>query len=227
MLARPELKPIGPWMKGMIVGYVEKQVERHRYLLSKRHWFVMHVSTQREFKIRNEIIELGYGAYCPHAMRKVRLIGERYRECRKPLFMGYMFASFDPDGEPWQSQIRHMEGVLRVFSIEDRPVPIPDYQMDLIQEAEQREREGKRRQLATIDAKPGDLVRIKDGPFASFFGIVLEVDQKHSRIKVEVNLFGRKTPAEFEADQIEVALDSPTGLNPSSRPQYRLPRSPR
>lgn len=227
MVEQQKLKPIGPWVRGMIVGYVERQEERRRYVLSRRKWFPIHVAAQREFKIRNEIIDLGYGAYCPYAMRKVRQIGEKYRQCRKPLFTGYMFANFDPDDEPWNGQIRHIDGVLRVFTIDERPVPIPDFQMDMILEAERREREGKRRKVAVIEAKPGDLVRVLDGPFIGFFGIVEEVDQNRGKIKAAMDIFGRPTPVEFDADQLEVALDSPRGLNPFCQPQYQRPRSPR
>jgi transcription termination/antitermination protein NusG len=223
-----KLKPIGPWVKGQIVGYVHKEQERQRYLLSKRRWFIVHVEPQREFKIRNAIIDLQYGAYCPYAMRKVRQIGEKYRECKKPIFVGYLFANFDPDDEPWHSHIRDMEGVLKVFTINERPVPVGDLEMDCIREAEQRERDRAHRKTpAEVRVSVGDFVQVKAGPFTGFFGFVTEVDAKHGNLKIELNIFSRPTPVELEGDQVEVALDSPRGLSPFSRPQYQRPRSPR
>jgi transcriptional antiterminator NusG len=79
-------------------------------------------------------------------------------------------------------------------------MPIPEHEADRIKG---QVAEGVERPKATISFEIGEKVRVNDGPFASFEGLVEEVDESRSRVKVAVSIFGRATPVELEYGQVD------------------------
>jgi transcriptional antiterminator NusG len=82
----------------------------------------------------------------------------------------------------------------------DRPAPIPDSQVDAIL---QRVQDGVEKPRPKVLYEPGEVVRVTDGPFTDFNGVVEEVDYDKSRVKVSVLIFGRSTPVDLEFGQVE------------------------
>lgn len=226
MQAAEKLKPIGPYLIGQVVEYIGRPASAlRRYHLSARRFHVVQTEPQQERRVEDSLEEMGFGSFVPRVPKKVRIIRERYRTVMRPMLVGYVLAGFAPD-EEWQ-QITYMRGVLRLFMIDDRPIPVGEFEMQCLREAEQRECAGTERTRKALWLKVDDFVQVKEGPFSSFFGLVVEVDQKRGVAKVEIDIFGRPTPVELEGDQVEVILDKPSGLRATQRPQYRRPRSPR
>jgi transcriptional antiterminator NusG len=83
---------------------------------------------------------------------------------------------------------------------DNRPMPISEAEANRILHQVQ---EGVERPKASVQFEIGEQVRVADGPFASFNGLVEEVDEERSRLKVAVSIFGRATPVELEFGQVE------------------------
>lgn len=203
MLMEQKLKPIGPFVVGQIVEYVQREQERLREQLGRRRWHVVQVDPQQETAVEQGLEDQGIAAYLPRVPHKIRVNAYKHRSAWRPMFVSYLFAGFDPAGELWWD-IRGVRGVRRLFMIDFKPVPIPDEVMARIRQKEQ-ELAGGRSVNMPIHLKPGSLVRIL-APFAwaGLFANVVAVDQVKRVISVEVNLFGRMTPMPLMPDQVEV-----------------------
>ena len=79
-------------------------------------------------------------------------------------------------------------------------MPVPQKEIDRIRGVIE---EGEARPRPTITFEIGETVRVTDGPFASFSGVVEDVDEDNARVKVAVSIFGRATPVELEFSQVE------------------------
>ena len=84
----------------------------------------------------------------------------------------------------------------------DRPLPIADREADAIL---QRVQEGVEKPKPKVLFEPGEMVRVIDGPFNDFNGVVEEINYEKSRLRVAVLIFGRSTPVELEFGQVEKA----------------------
>ncbi|MGU3401386.1 transcription termination/antitermination protein NusG [Brucellaceae bacterium D45D] len=86
------------------------------------------------------------------------------------------------------------------FLGDSKPVPVSQKEVDQILSQVQ---DGVERPKASVSFEIGENVRVSDGPFASFSGIVQEVDEERARLKVEVSIFGRATPVDLEYGQVD------------------------
>ena len=127
--------------------------------------------------------------------------GQRRRSERK-FFPGYVLVQMELNDETWHL-VKNCPRVLGfIGGTPDKPAPIPDSEADSIL---QRVQEGVEKPRPKVLFEPGEVVRVTDGPFNDFNGVVEEVNFDKSRLLVAVQIFGRSTPVELEFSQVEKA----------------------
>lgn len=125
--------------------------------------------------------------------------GQKKRSERK-FFPGYVLVQMEMDDDSWHL-VKDVPKVLGfIGGTTDKPAPIPDREADAIL---QRIQEGVDKPRPKVLFEPGEVVRVTDGPFNDFNGIVEEVNYEKSRMLVAVQIFGRSTPVELEFGQVE------------------------
>ncbi len=125
--------------------------------------------------------------------------GQKKRSERK-FFPGYVLVQMDMDDDSWHL-VKDVPKVLGfIGGTTDKPAPIPDREADAIL---QRIQDGVDKPRPKVLFEPGEVVRVTDGPFNDFNGVVEQVNYEKSRMLVAVQIFGRSTPVELEFGQVE------------------------
>ena len=114
------------------------------------------------------------------------------------LYPGYVFANIDLDMAIWH-KIQSLPKVSRFIGESKKPTPLTDKDINLILEKAKTKEAPKPK----ISFEVGESVRITDGPFANFTGVVEEYDMVHGTLKLNVSIFGRSTPVEITYSQVE------------------------
>ena len=114
-------------------------------------------------------------------------------------FPGYVLVKMEMTDEAYHL-IKNTPKVTGFLGSDNKPIPISEAEATRILHQVQ---EGVERPRPSISFEIGEQVRVADGPFASFNGLVEEVDEERSRLKVAVSIFGRPTPVELEFGQVE------------------------
>lgn len=132
----------------------------------------------------------------------VEMRGGKKRKSERKLFPGYVLVQMDMDDETWHL----IHGVSKVLGFiggtAEKPAPITDAEAAHIL---QRMVEGENKPKPKILFEPGEVVRVIEGPFADFNGVVEDVNYEKNRLRVSVLIFGRSTPVELEFGQVEKA----------------------
>ena len=171
-------------------------------------WYVIHAYSGYEKKVAaalKERIEL-------HKMRDrfgdvlvpTEEVGEmragKKRRSERKFFPGYVLVQMELDDETWHL-VKETPKVLGFIGGKaDSPAPISDAEANAIL---QRIQAGSEHVTPKTVFEPGELVRVIDGPFNDFNGVVEEVNYEKSRLHVAVTIFGRSTPVELAFDQVE------------------------
>ena len=124
--------------------------------------------------------------------------GKRTKKERK-YFPGYVLIKVDLTKQIYHL-IKNLQKVSGFLGSEDKPTPISDTE---IQRILGQVSESAISQKSGISFEIGEKVKVCDGPFASFNGLVEEIDEEKSRLKVSVSIFGRPTPVDLEFNQVE------------------------
>jgi transcriptional antiterminator NusG len=125
--------------------------------------------------------------------------GQKRRSDRK-FFPGYVLVQMEMNDDTWHL-VKSVPKVMGfIGGSTDKPAPITDKEADAIL---QRVQEGAEKPRPKVLFEPGEVVRVIDGPFNDFNGVVEEVNYEKSRLRVAVFIFGRSTPVELEFGQVE------------------------
>ncbi|MGB7215747.1 MAG: transcription termination/antitermination protein NusG [Gammaproteobacteria bacterium] len=174
--------------------------------MAKR-WYIVHAYTNFERKVADAIRERARQAGLEHLIEDIVVPTEEVTEVRRgrkvvaerKFLPGYVLIKADLTDQVFHL-IRNTPKVTGFLGAEHKPVPISDEEAARIL---RQVREGVERPKPSVTFEIGEMVRVADGPFASFSGSVEEVDEERSRLKVAVSIFGRPTPVELEFGQVE------------------------
>jgi transcription termination/antitermination protein NusG len=132
----------------------------------------------------------------------VEMKGGQKRRSDRKFFPGYVLVEMEMTDESWHL-VKDVPKVMGfIGGTADKPAPISKKEADVILN---RVLEGVDKPRPKVLFEPGEMVRVVDGPFNDFNGVVEAVDYDKSRLKVAVLIFGRSTPVELEFQQVEKA----------------------
>jgi transcriptional antiterminator NusG len=170
-------------------------------------WYVIHVYSGFEKKVAQAIREQAEQKSLTDHFEQILVPTEEVVEVKRgakvnserKIFPGYVLIKMDLDDVTWHL-VKNTAKVTGFLGGRGRPLPISEGEAARIMRQIQ---EGIERPKPSITFEIGEQVRVSDGPFTSFNGVVEEVDEEKSRIKVAVSIFGRATPVELEYSQVE------------------------
>lgn len=170
-------------------------------------WYVVHVYSGFEKKvaeaIREQTVQHGMEEFFEEILVPTEEVIELRRgqkiSTERKFFPGYVLAKMEMTDESWHL-VKNTPKVTGFLGSKGRPSPISQVEADRILHQVQ---EGVERPKPSITFEIGEQVRVADGPFTSFSGLVEEVDEERARLKVAVSIFGRATPVELEYSQVE------------------------
>jgi transcriptional antiterminator NusG len=177
--------------------------------MAKR-WYVVHAYSGFENQVRKSLqerirragMEEQFGEILVPTEEVVEMREGQKRRSERKFFPGYVLVQMEMNDATWHL-VREVPKVMGfIGGTSDRPAPITEREADAILN---RVREGAEKPRPKVLFEVGEVVRVTDGPFTDFNGVVEEVNYEKSRLRVAVLIFGRSTPVELEFGQVEKA----------------------
>ncbi|MCP3672370.1 MAG: transcription termination/antitermination protein NusG [Gammaproteobacteria bacterium] len=171
-------------------------------------WYVVHAYSGFEAKVKLSLMERVqragmedmFGEILVPTEEVVEMRAGQQRKSERKFFPGYVLVQMEMTDETWHL-VKDVPKVLGfIGGTGDRPAPITEKEANALL---QRVQEGVEKPRPKILFEPGEVVRVIDGPFNDFNGVVEDVDYEKSRLKVSVLIFGRSTPVDLEFGQVE------------------------
>ena len=171
-------------------------------------WYIVNAYSNYEYKVKSSLEEriklLGledkFGEILIPTEEVVEMKEGAKRSTERKFFPGYVLVQMEMNDETWHL-VKEVPKVLGfIGGSSDRPAPITEVEANRIL---QRVEEGVDKPQPKVLFEPGELVRVTDGPFNDFSGVVEKVNYEKNRLQVAVQILGRSTPVELDFEQVE------------------------
>ena len=173
-------------------------------------WYIIHAYSGFENKVRDAIMSEANRLGLSRFVETIEVPTETYTEVKRgkrveserKFMPGYVLAKLEMNDQVYHL-VKNTPKVTGFLGPGGKPQPIPDAQATRMLDTKDEAAAAAPKQQIKVDYEIGDSVKVLDGPFASFNGVVEELDFDRSRVKVSVSIFGRATPVELEFEQVE------------------------
>ena len=177
--------------------------------MSKR-WYVVHAYSGFEKSVQRALVERVarhgmqdlFGQILVPVEEVVELKSGQKSISERKFFPGYVLVEMEMNDESWHLVKSTPKVTGFVGGTANKPTPISEKEVEKIMQQMQ---DGVEKPRPKVLFEPGEVVRVKDGPFTDFHGSVEHVNYEKSRLRVSVTIFGRSTPVELEFGQVEKA----------------------
>jgi transcriptional antiterminator NusG len=173
-------------------------------------WYVVHAYSNYEHKVKESLterikrygLEERFGEILVPTEEVVEMREGQRRKSERKFFPGYVLVQMEMDDETWHL-VKEVPKVLGfIGGSSDRPAPITEKEAMAILN---RVQEGADKPRPKVLFEPGEVVRVTDGPFNDFSGVVEQVNYDKNKVRVAVQILGRSTPVELDFGQVEKA----------------------
>ncbi|MDH7638881.1 transcription termination/antitermination protein NusG [Sphingomonas oryzagri] len=173
-------------------------------------WYIIHAYSGFENKVKDQILADAARMGLEQLVESVEVPTEQVTEVRRgkkvtndhKLMPGYVLLRGSMNDDLYHL-VRNTPKVTGFLGVGGRPQPISDAEAARMLSSKDEAVSAAPKQKIKVDFDIGDNVKVLEGPFASFNGLVEELDYDRSRVKVAVSIFGRATPVELEFEQVE------------------------
>lgn len=172
-----------------------------------KQWYIIHAQTGQELKVKSSLEgrmrEEQTGVLISQVLvpteRVAEVRGGKKRISERKFFPGYLLVEMEMTDESWHL-VRTTPGVTGFIGAGRRPVSLsPEEVAEILRQTEER----KDKPTSRVTFQKGEGVRVIEGPFTNFSGVIEEVNVARGKLKVLVSIFGRQTPVELEFWQVE------------------------
>jgi transcriptional antiterminator NusG len=175
-------------------------VAKRWYVIQAFSGFEQQVKRSLEERISRYELQDKFGDILVPTEEVIEMREGQKRKSERKFFPGYVLVQMEMDDETWHL-VKDIPRVLGfIGGTSDKPAPIADAEAEKILE---RVREGAEQPRPKIPFEPGEMVRVTEGPFTDFNGVVEEVSYEKNKLRVAVLIFGRSTPVELDFGQVE------------------------
>jgi len=175
--------------------------------LPPKRWYVIHTQTGQEVKVKASLetkLRQGIGAESISQIlvpteRVAEIRGGKKRISERKFFPGYILVQMSMTNDSWHL-VRTTPGVTGFIGAGHQPVALSEEEVgEILRQTEER----KDKPAPRVTFSKGEGVRVTEGPFTNFSGVIEEVNTQRGKLKVMVSIFGRQTPVELEFWQVE------------------------